>query len=810
MSETREGTDFIRQQVRADLASGRYDGRVVTRFPPEPNGYLHIGHATAIHLNYGVAEDFGGRFHLRFDDTNPEKEDPEYVEAIKDDVRWLGADWGDNLFFASDYFERMYDCAVHLIEKGLAYVDSQPLEAIREGRGSLTEPGTASPYRDRTVEENLELFRRMREGEFEDGAHVLRAKIDMAATNLLMRDPVLYRIRHAEHYRQGDAWCIYPLYDYAHCLEDAYEGITHSICTIEFENNRAIYDWVLENTGFEEPRPHQYEWAGLDLENAVLSKRSIAPLVEAGLVSGWDDPRLATIAAYRRRGVPPEAIRLLADMVGVSRSGAKTEEAKFDFAIREVLNTRAPRVMAVLDPLKVVLTNKDDGVEDIDAPSYPPDVGREGSRMVHFSRELWIERADFAEDPPKGFRRLVPGGEVRLRNAYVIRCDEVVKDDHGSVVELRCTYDAETKGGKTPDGRKVKGTIHWVSAAHALDAEVRLFGPLLKPEVDGLRTEAAPASTGTDPLAEEATPDITDRVDPDSLTVIEGAKVEPSVADDPPETRYQFERTGYFWRDPVDGQDAALVFNRIVALKSTYRPRAESQKGAGASDGASDGRKSRGVGEGGAAAHGRPGKPSVPPPSVKPQISDERADARAGNPALEARFQRYQTELGLSREDADLLTGNEGAGDFFEHALAEHDDAPSVAAWIVTDVRGLLEGRTLLDLPFGGPELGRLAALVDAGTVTRRAAKDVLARMAEEGGEPAELVKAMGLEAVSDASELEAVVHAVLTEWPEKVEEYREGNPNLIGLFVGEVMKKTRGAADPKVARQLLTERLDS
>ncbi|MBT8488032.1 MAG: glutamine--tRNA ligase/YqeY domain fusion protein, partial [Gemmatimonadetes bacterium] len=682
MSERREGTDFIRQQVRADLASGRYDGRVVTRFPPEPNGYLHVGHATAIHLNYGIAEDFGGRFHLRFDDTNPEKEDPEFVEAIKADVRWLGADWGDHLYFASDYFERMYECAVHLIENGLAYVDSQPLEAIREGRGSLTQPGTPSPYRDRSVEENLDLFRRMREGEFQDGDHVLRARIDMAATNLLMRDPILYRIRHAEHYRQGDAWCIYPLYDYAHCLEDAFEGVTHSICTIEFENNRAIYDWVLENTGFEEPRPHQYEWAGLDLENAVLSKRSIAPLVKAGLVSGWDDPRLATIAAFRRRGVPPEAIHLLADMVGVSRSGARTEETKFDFAIREVLNERAPRVMAVLDPLKVVVTNKDEGVEEIDAPSYPPDVGREGSRIVPFSAELWIERADFAADPPKGFRRLVPGGEVRLRNAYVIRCDDVVEDDDGNVVELRCTYDPETRGGKTPDGRKVKGTIHWVSVPHALDAEVRLFGPLLNPEPDDARS--VDPATGTDPLAEVEAPDITERVDPASLVVIEGAKIEPSVTDDPPETRYQFERTGYFWRDPVDGQGDSLVFNRIVALKSTYRPGVtDTERGA-------NGRAETGGKAGG-------GNASGPAPSVKPQVSDERAAARSNNATLAARFERYQADLGLSQEDADLLTGSEAAGDFFEAALAEHDDAASVAAWIVTDVRGLLEGRTLLD-----------------------------------------------------------------------------------------------------------------
>ncbi|HAT37485.1 MAG TPA: glutamine--tRNA ligase, partial [Gemmatimonadetes bacterium] len=533
-----EGTDFIRQQIRADLASGRYGDRVVTRFPPEPNGYLHIGHATAICLNFGIAEEFNGRCHLRFDDTNPDKEDEEFARSIKEDVRWLGFDWGENLYYASDYFERMYDSAVGLIKKGLAYVDSESLEAIREGRGTVTEPGIPSPYRGRSVDENLDLFERMREGEFSDGEHVLRGKIDMSHKNMLMRDPVLYRIRHARHYRRGDEWCIYPLYDYAHCLEDAFENVTHSICTIEFENNRELYDWVLENTGFREPRPHQYEWAGLNLENAVLSKRSIAPLVAAGLVSGWDDPRLATISAYRRRGVPPEAIRMFARLVGVSRSGGRTEADKLDYAIREVLNFECPRVMAVLDPIRVVLTNLPQGhKESFEIQSFPDDVGREGFRAVPFGREVWIERSDFAEDPPSGFRRLVLGGEVRLRGAYVIRCEEVVKDNKGVLTELRCTVDSATRGGGNPDGRKVRGTIQWVAIASALDAEVRLFSELLKP---------------LDQDSEEDQ-ELIERVNPDSLVVASEAKLEPSIGLDNPETRYQFERSGYFWRDPVDG-----------------------------------------------------------------------------------------------------------------------------------------------------------------------------------------------------------------------------------------------------------------
>ncbi len=804
MNETSDagaaGMDFIRQRVRADLASGRYDGRVVTRFPPEPNGYLHVGHATGICLNFGIAAEFGGRCHLRFDDTNPEKENEEFARSIQEDVRWLGFDWGEHLYYASDYFERMYECAVTLIRKGLAYVDSQPLEAIREGRGTVNEPGRLSPYRDRGVEENLDLFRRMREGEFGDGAHVLRGRIDMGHPNMLMRDPVLYRIRHASHYRQGDAWCIYPLYDYAHCLEDAFEAVTHSICTIEFENNREVYDWVLESVGFGEPRPHQHEWAGLDLENAVLSKRAIGPLVQAGVVSGWDDPRLATISGYRRRGIPPEAIRLFAKIVGVTRSGARTEEAKLDFAIREVLNAEAPRVMAVLDPLKLVITNWPEGAEEeLEAPYFPPDVGREGSRVVPFGRELWIERSDFAERPPEGFRRLVPGGEVRLRHAYVVRCDEVVHDELGEVAELRCTYDARTRSGTSPDGRKVKGTIHWVAAGHARDAEVRLFAPLLLSEEEAAEARDADAPLGAS-VADEAAVSLLSRVNPASLTVVRTAKVEPSVASDDPATRYQFERNGYFWRDPVDGRGEALVFNRIVGLKSGYDG-ARAAEPAGADRPAAD-------------RHRKAPRDSQPSsgsgPGARPQLGDARIRARAEDPALARRFELYTGELGLPEEQADLLTGTPAAGDFFEAALAVHDDAATVAGWVVSDVRGVLDGRGISELPFDGAALGRLVALVAAGSVSRRAGKDVLARMAAEGGDPAELVEAMGLASVSDADELAAIVDGVLARWPDKVREYREGRPQLVGLFVGEVMKATRGAADPQVVRTLLSQRLDS
>jgi glutaminyl-tRNA synthetase len=778
------GTDFIRQVVAADLQSGRHGGSVVTRFPPEPNGYLHVGHATHVCLNFGIAQEFGGRCHLRYDDTNPEKESEEFVRSIQEDIRWLGFDWGEHLYFASDYFERMYECAEVLIGKGLAYVDSQPMEAIREGRGSVTEPGVPSPHRIRTAEENLDLFRRMRGGEFEDGAHVLRGKIDMASPNMLMRDPVLYRIRHAHHYRQGDAWCIYPLYDYAHCLEDAYEGVTHSICTLEFENNRELYDWVLDSVGFQDPRPHQYEWAGLDLEGAVLSKRFIKPLVDEGVVSGWDDPRLATMAAYRRRGVPPEALRLLADLIGVSKTGAKTEEAKLDFAIREVLNPSAPRVMAVLDPLKVVLTNYPaGGIEEIDAPLFPHDVPAEGSRLVPFSRELWIERADFEEAPPKGFRRLVPAGEVRLRYAYVIRCDEVVKDESGRVVELRCTYDPKTRGGSTPEGRKVKGTIQWVSVPHALDAEVRLF--------DRLFSDCDMAV-----VAEEDAFDPTVYLNPDSLVVVR-AKVEPSIASDASDTRYQFERTGYFWRDPVDGVDGELIFNRIVALKDTWARK--EVPGAGDAPPAGGAVPSdRNGSQGGERAPSRPSAPT--------RAGDAARRARELTPEMVQRFERYRSEFGVIDEHAELLASSP---EFFEAALAEHHDATAVASWIVVDLRGLLGDRTLSSLPFGGAAIGRLAALVDSGRISRRAAKDVLARMVEIGGEPEALVAAMGLEKVSDSEALGAIIESVLSGRPDKVAEYRGGKKGLIGFFVGEVMKQTGGAADPAKAKLLLSERLE-
>jgi glutaminyl-tRNA synthetase len=548
-SATPERSDFIRDIVAADVAAGRYD-TIVTRFPPEPNGHLHIGHAKSIALNYGIAREFGGRFHLRFDDTNPTREEQAYIDAIQADVRWLGADWGEHLYYASDYFEQLYEWAEHLISASLAYVDDLTGEQIREYRGTLTEPGRPSPHRDRSVDENLERFRRMRAGEFPDGGPVLRAKIDMASPNINLRDPVLYRIVHAAHPRTRDAWCIYPTYDYAHGQSDAIEGITHSICTLEFENHRPLYDWLIEHLPVP-ARPHQYEFARLNLTWTVLSKRFLLRLVHDGRVRGWDDPRMPTIAGMRRRGYPAEGIRDFAAAIGVSKSDSTVELARLEHSVRNVLNRDAQRRMAVLDPLKVVIANyPEDRVEELDAVNNPEDPSA-GTRTVPFSRELWIERDDFMEDPPRKFFRLSPGREVRLRYAYFITCDEVVKDEAGEIIELRCSYDPETRGGDAPDGRRPKATLHWVSAAHAVPAEVRLY--------EALFTRPDPGAGG-DLLAD---------LNPDSETVLTDCWLEPAAAATPVGETVQFERLGYFCADP-DSTPGHPVFDRTVTLKDTW------------------------------------------------------------------------------------------------------------------------------------------------------------------------------------------------------------------------------------------------
>jgi len=547
--------DFIRSVVEEDLAAGRHGGRVATRFPPEPNGYLHIGHAKSICLNFGVAEERGGTCNLRFDDTNPTKEDVEYVDAIKEDVAWLGFKWTE-LLFASDYFERLYKFAVQLINQGQAYVDSLTADEIRQYRGTLTEPGRNSPYRDRSIAENLDLFARMRAGEFADGQHVLRARIDMTSPNFNMRDPTLYRIRHATHHRTGDAWCIYPMYDFAHPLSDALEGITHSLCTLEFEDHRPFYDWLLDKLVSPDPnqRPQQIEFARLNLNYTVMSKRKLLQLVQQGLVDGWDDPRMPTITGLRRRGYTPESIRDFCGRIGVAKKENVIDMAQLEHSVREDLNLRAPRVMAVLRPLTVVLTNYPEGqVEQLDVINNPEDAAA-GTRKVPFSRVLYIEREDFMEDPPKKFFRLSPGKEVRLRCAYFIKCEEVVKDANGETVELRCTYDPATRGGDSPDGRRVKATLHWVSAEHAVRAVVRLYDRLFSVE---------------DPERVPEGKTFLDVLNPHSLETLRDCPVEPSLATAEPGARVQFERLGYFAVD-ASSQAGALVFNRTVSLRDSW------------------------------------------------------------------------------------------------------------------------------------------------------------------------------------------------------------------------------------------------
>jgi glutaminyl-tRNA synthetase len=552
MSETVVSKDFIREIINEDINTGKFDGRVMTRFPPEPNGYLHLGHAKSICLNFGVAEEYHGLYNLRFDDTNPVKEDDEFVKSIKRDIQWLGFDWGDRLYFASDYFDQLYEFALQLIRKEKAYVDSLNQEEMRAYRGTPHDPGRNSPHRVRSIEENLNLFKQMQAGEFPDGAHVLRAKIDMAHPNLTMRDPVLYRIRHADHHRTGDRWCVYPMYDFTHCISDSIEGVTHSLCTWEFENNRPLYDWILDELDIYHPQ--QIEFAPLNLAYTLLSKRLYRPLIEQGILSGWDDPRMPTFAGLRRRGYTPEAIRAFCGRIGVAKKHNLIDIALLEFTIREDLNKRAPRVMGVLDPLKVVITNYSvNKTEKVEAVNNPEDESQ-GKREVPFTREIHIERNDFMEDPPRKFFRLALGREVRLRYGYYITCTDVIKNDQGRVVELRCTYDPESHGGSTPDGRKVRGTIHWVSAAHALDAEVRLYDRLFNdPEPD----------TSEDTTLENL-------LNPHSLQILTGCKLEPGLVDAEPGHIFQFERLGYFCVDTVDSKPGAPIFNRTITLRDTW------------------------------------------------------------------------------------------------------------------------------------------------------------------------------------------------------------------------------------------------
>jgi len=793
--------NFIREIIDDDLAEGKHDA-IVTRFPPEPNGYLHIGHAKSIVLNHGIAVDYDGRFHLRFDDTNPITEEEEYVESIKRDVAWLGADWGKHLYFASDYFERMYELAEGLIEKGRAYVDSLSTEEIREYRGDWNTPGRPSPYRDRPVEENLDLFRRMRKGEFDEGEHVLRAKIEMGADNVLMRDPIMYRILHKEHHHVEADWCIYPMYDYAHCLEDAFEGITHSLCTLEFENNRELYNWFVRETEVEHT-PRQIEFGAGGISYTVLSKRRLRQLVEQEHVDGWDDPRMPTLSAQRRRGVPPEAIRKFWNRIGVSRNEQTVQVAQYEETIRDYLNTRAPRVLAVEDPLKVVVENFADGETDwIEAPHFPHDVPGDDSRMLPFTRELYIERDDFREDPPEDYYRLSPGEEVRLRYGYFVTCEEVVRDDGGDVVEVRCSYDPETRGGAAPDGRDVQGTIHWVSARHGIGCEFRLYDRLFEVR---------------DPVGRDE--DFKEFLNPDSLVVNKGL-VEPSVRHAAPGTRFQFERNGYFAVEPEESRPDHLVFNRIVTLRDTWGDRKAEERKERAERRAEEKRqrKERKKQE---AEQAREARYQALMRQAEGEATDAeretpRGDARAHSPQLRKFLKKFLQEWELEADDADLLSGDEVLANFFEEVVDHHGEPGAVAGWIVNELLPKLEGEVGTEALHGRirsmgvepEEAATLIAMKQEGRITSDAAEEVLEAMLETGEDPERIVEERGLEAITDEDAIRELVVEALEDNPEQVEEYAEGNTNLSGFFIGQVMRATGGQADPQMVRQVLGEEL--
>jgi glutaminyl-tRNA synthetase len=769
--DDRAGTgpsDFIREVIEDDLRTGKHDGRVVTRFPPEPNGYLHIGHAKSICLNFGVAEQYGGHCNLRFDDTNPLAEAVEYVDSIVGDVKWLGFSFGDQALYASDYFDEMYQLAEELIAEGKAYVDDLDDEEIKDYRGRLGEPGRPSPYRVRTVEENLGLFRQMRAGDLPDGSCVLRAKIDPGAANMKMRDPLLYRIRHAHHQRTGDAWPIYPLYDWAHPLSDGIEGVTHSLCTLEFENNRELYDWVIDNTRVSErhgfSRPQQYEFARLNLAYTVLSKRKLLALVNEGYVDGWDDPRMPTIAAMRRRGIGPEAIRAFADLVGVAKVNSTVDIEKLDFCVRDDLNWTAPRVLGVLRPLKVTITSWPEGqVEAMTGPYFPSDVGKPGERTIPFERQILIERDDFAVDPPAGYQRLAPGRTVRLRYGPCITADEVVSEN-GEVVEVRCHHVPDSVG-KNPPGVKVSGVIHWVPATQSVSAEVRLY--------DRLFLSARPEDGSGDEL------------NPHSREAVSGARLEPSVAGAEPGSRWQLERVGYFVFDTVDSGPNAPVLNRIVTLRDSWQGRAQPPEPTPTE---------------------KTAKTNTRPP--KRSRIEYRAEARVRDPLLADRFATWAPSYGLAEGDVDLLTGDRPTGDLFEEAVGSGAPPDVTARWIINELPRELGDRPLDETPLTGPGLAALVQALESGEITGTAAKDIFAELVQRGGDPREIIAERGLAQVSDEATIASIVNEVLAANPEKVDQYRAGKTGLLGFFVGQVVRSSHGKANPQVVQRLLGARL--
>ena len=745
-------TDFLHTTVEKDLKSNKYR-EIVTRFPPEPNGFPHIGHAKSISINFGIAREYNGHCNLRMDDTNPTKEDTKYVEALEDAVKWLGFKWNKEVCFTSDYFSKIYEYAIKLIKMEKAYVDSVTEEEMRELRGTVTEVGKRSKYANRSVQENLNLFERMKDGEFKDGEHVLRAKIDMGAANMKMRDPLMYRIRNVEHFRAGNEWAIYPMYDFAHCLSDYLEGVTHSICTLEFENNREVYDWVLDTLELEPPRPYQHEFARLNINYTVMSKRKLLELVKGNYVNGWDDPRLPTIAGYRRRGYTPESILTFCDQIGIAKANSTVDVAQLEFCIRDDLNTKVPRVLAVLDPLKITIENYE-GREEIDAPYYPHDIAKEGSRKIPFSKEIFIERDDFEENPPKGYFRLTPNQAVRLRHGYIISCKEVIKDANGNIVELKAEYYPESKSGsEDTSGIKVKSAIQWVSATDAKKIEVRLYDRLYKSEA----------------------PEGVEDLNSDSLKVISNALVEPAIITEKPDERFQFERVGYFYADPQDYSEEHPIFNKIVGLKESW------------------GKKTK------AKQTEQKAKPK------KVQIDGEVAPMSKDEQNL---FDKYTNEFKLNSEVANTLARDKNLSNFYEDTLTIYNSPVNIANVVTNEVARELKQKELHELKFTPKQIAELVKMIDDTTISTKIAKDVFEEMNKSGKEPKDIVQSRGLVQISDPDIIAPIIDEIISKNPDNVEKFRAGNKKLLGFFVGQVLKATGGKANPKIVNKLVAERL--
>ncbi len=747
---SKEKKDFLRRVVEKDLDNNKYK-KIVTRFPPEPNGFPHIGHAKSIALNFGIAKDFNGLCNLRMDDTNPTTEDTAYVEALKDAVNWLGFNYNGDVRYTSDYFDKLYELAIKLVKMGKAYVDSLNEEQIREYRGTVKEAGKRSEYANRSVEENLDLLERMKNCEFKDGEHILRAKIDMSSPNMKMRDPLLYRIRHQHHFRAGNKWAIYPMYDFAHCLSDYIEGVTHSFCTLEFENNRELYDWVLDTLELEPPRPYQYEFARLNINYTVMSKRKLLELVEGNYVNGWDDPRLPTIAGLRRRGYTPESILNFCESIGVAKANSVVDVAQLEFAIRDDLNKKAPRVMCVVNPLKVVIENYE-GCEEIEASYYPADVEKSGSRKLPFAKEIYIDRNDFSQNPPKGYFRLTPNQPVRLKFAYIIECTDVITNSSGEVVELRAKYYKESKSGSDTSGIKVKSAIQWVEASSAKEVELRIYDRLFKNE--------SPAGV--------------EDLNPNSLEVINSALIEPAVIQSA-DVRFQFEREGYFYKEPQDYTKDKPVFNKIVSLKDSW------------------GKKKK-------------VSTKAEPKAKKTQIDGEVVPLTKEQEEL---FGKYTNKYKLSSEVANTLVRDSKLDNFFKEALTSQEIAVVVANLVTNEVARELKKSDIKDLKYTPKDIATLAKLIDNETISTKIAKDIYKIMSQSGQCPQEIVKEEGLEQMNNPESIKTIIKIVIEENQENYQKYKSGNQKLFGFFVGQVLKKSGGTANPKLTNELLREILD-